>query len=97
VVKASAKIVINLFHNLYYAFALLMLRYARSMRVPAHQILVANATVHRIVKIDPEMSTTREHPEPKVDAQGCRTVNCCGAFLTVFRLAITGNGACLPD
>jgi hypothetical protein len=67
------------------------------MRGTARQILVANSTTHLIVKIDFEMSTTREHPEPKVDAQGCRTVNCCGAFLKVFRLAITGNGACLSD
>jgi hypothetical protein len=42
------------------------------MRASARQILVANATTHLIVKIGLEMSTIREHPEPKVEAQGCR-------------------------
>jgi hypothetical protein len=96
-VKATAKIVSNQFHNANYAFAILTTRYAHSARISAHRILVSNATTHLIVKIDFEMSTIREHLEPKVDAQGCRTVNCCGAFLKVFRLAITGNGASLSD
>jgi hypothetical protein len=95
--KAKTKIVSNQFHNRHYAFVILTLRSSNSMPVTARQILVANATSHLIVKIDVEMSTTREHPEPKVDAQGCRPLNCCGAFLKVFRLAITGNGACLSD
>jgi nitroreductase len=56
------------FHNRYYAFAILTVRSAHSMRVSARSILVANATVHVIVKIGLEMSTIREHSEPKVDA-----------------------------
>jgi hypothetical protein len=38
------------------------------MRVQARRILDHNATGHLIVKFDPEMSTTREHLEPKVDS-----------------------------
>lgn len=64
VVKATAKIVINQFHNANYAFALLTLRNAHSMGSFARQILVANATTHLIVNIGPEMSTIREHLEP---------------------------------
>jgi len=93
VVEATAKIVSNQFHNANYAFALLTLRNAHSMRVSARQILVASATTHLIVKIGREMSTIREHLEPKVDAHNCQCVNCCGAFLKVFRLAITANGS----
>jgi hypothetical protein len=91
VVKATAKIVGNQFHNANYAFAILTLTSAHSMLVSARQISVAKATTQLIVKIESEMSTIREQPKPNVDARGCRTVNCCGAFLKVFWLAISVN------
>jgi hypothetical protein len=37
------------------------------------------------------MSTIREHPEPKVDVQGCRSVNCCTALLRDFGLGVNVN------
>jgi hypothetical protein len=61
------------------------------MRVSARQISVANPITHLIVKINFEMSTIREHLEPKVDVHSCQSVNCCGAFLKVFWSAITVN------
>jgi hypothetical protein len=91
-VKATAKIVSNQFHNANYAFAILTLTSAHYMRVSARQISVANATAHLIVKIGREMSTIREHLEPKVDVRSCQSVNCCGAFLKVFWSTITING-----
>ena len=61
------------------------------MPVSARQISPARAAAHLIVKFDPEMSTIREHLEPKVDAQGCHSVKCCTALLRVSRLAIDVN------
>jgi hypothetical protein len=91
VAKVTAKIVSNQFHNAHYAFALLTTRCAHSRRTTARRNSVANATTHLIVKIGREMSTIREPLEPKVDVHNCQCVNCCGAFLKVFRLAITAN------
>ena len=79
------------FRNAYYAFAILTTRCAHSRRTSARRISVANATTHLIVKIGREMSTIREPLEPKVDVHNCQGVNCCSAFLKVFRLAITAN------
>ena len=90
-VKATAKIVLNAFHNANYAFAILTLRKADCMRASAREISVANVTMRLIVKIGSEMSTVREHLEPKVDVHSCQSVNCCGAFLKVFWSAINVN------
>jgi hypothetical protein len=45
------------------------------MWVSAREISPASTAAQLIVKIDEEMSTIREHPEPKVDAQGCQPPN----------------------
>ena len=87
----TAKIVSNQFHNRYYAFAILTLRNAHCVLVSARQISVANATMRLTIKPEPKMSTIREHLEPKVDVNSCRTINCCSAFLRDMRLAITAN------
>ena len=91
-VNADLRIAVNQFRNAAYAFALLTLRNAHSMRVLARSIPYRGRRAQVIVKIGPEMSTVRELSKPKVETQSCQSANCCTAFLMISWLVI--NDVC---